>query len=103
MKAIAILGLVAGLAASPAFAGPAGHGQTHTEAVAKKNLEKRTLTIQAASTCAASAASTVSQRQDVADAKAQNGVVRVVFHSADAAATHETAVRAAISDACRAA
>ena len=38
-----------------------------------------------------------------AENKAKEGVVRVVFHSADAAATQEGAVRAAVSDICRAA
>lgn len=103
MKALACIAAVASLAAFPALAGPAGHGQTHTEAVAKQHLAKRTVKIETAAACAAPAANTVSQRQDVAAAKAQGGIVHVVFHTADAAANQESAVRAAISDVCRAA
>jgi hypothetical protein len=103
MKFVAVLGVAAGLVAFPAFAGPAGHGLTFTEEVAKKNLQKRTVKVAAAASCAAPAAVELAKRDDVATAKAQEGVVRVVFHSADAAKTHEGAVRAAVSDICRAA
>ncbi len=42
MKTLASLGLVAAcLLATPAMAGPAGHGLTFTEEVMKKNLQKR--------------------------------------------------------------
>lgn len=103
MKVVALFGLAACLAAAPAVAGPAGHGLTHTEAVAKKNLAKRTVKIQAAGTCAQSAAGVLVGRQGVAKAKAQDGLVHVVFNSAADAAAHEGAVRAAVSEACRAA
>ncbi|MBI1683665.1 hypothetical protein [Caulobacter hibisci] len=101
MKVFAFLGLAACLAAAPAMAGPAGHGLTHTEAVAKQNLAKRTVKIQ--TTCAQSAASAAASRQGVAKAKPQDGLVHVVFNSAADAAAHEGAVRAAVSEACRAA
>jgi hypothetical protein len=103
MKVVAFLGLAACLAASPAVAGPAGHGLTHTEAVARQNLAKRTVKIETAGTCAQSAAGLVASRQGVAAAKAKQGLVHVVFNSAADAAAHEGAVRAAVSEACRAA
>ena len=103
MKFAAVLGVAAGLVAFPAMAGPAGHGLTFTEEVAKKNLQKRTVKISAAASCAAPAAVELAKRDDVATAKAKEGVVRVVFHSVDAAASQEGAVRAAVSDICSAA
>lgn len=103
MKFVALIGVAAGLVAFPAMAGPAGHGLTFTEEVAKKNLHKRTVKIEAAAACAAPAAVELAKRDDVATAKAKEGVVRVVFHTADAAAAQEGAVRAAVSDICRSA
>ena len=103
MKFVALIGVAAGLVAFPAMAGPAGHGQTFTEEVAKKNLKKRTVQIQAAAACATPAAVEIAKRDDVAGAKAKAGVVRVVFHTEDAAVSQEGAVRAAVSDICRAA
>lgn len=105
MKVLASISIAALLAtvAAPAFAGPAGHGVTFTEEVAKRNAQKRTVSVQAAATCAAPAVTALSQRADVADAKAGDGVVHVTFHSAAAAKSQAGAVRAHVSDICRAA
>lgn len=84
------------LAAAPAFAGPAGHGQTFTEEVARK----RTISIETA--CAGPAANALSQRADVTHARAGQGVVHVMFASPKAAKAQADAVRTAVSDLCRA-
>lgn len=99
MKYLASLSLAAAaiLAAAPAAAGPAGHGQTFTEDVARQ----RTIRIETA--CAGLAANALSQRAGVTHAKAGDGVVHVTFASPKAAKTQAAAVRAAASDACRAA
>lgn len=98
MKSLASFALAAAalLAAAPAVAGPAGHGQTFTEEVARKRM----LSIETA--CAGPAANALSQRAGVTSAKAGDGVVHVIFTSPKAARTQGDAVRAAVSDACRA-
>ncbi len=98
MKYLASFSLAAAalLAAAPALAGPAGHGQTFTEEVARK----RTISIETA--CAAPAADALSQRADITRAKAGDGVVHVTFASPKAAKSQADAVRAAVSDLCRA-
>ncbi len=101
MKVFASISLAAfvTLAAAPAFAGPAGEGRTFTEEVHKKRM----VTVEASIACAAPAAKTLSARADVAKAQAGEGVVHVTFRKASAAKSQADAVRAQVSEICRAA
>jgi hypothetical protein len=99
--ALSALVLAASIAA-PALAGPAGSGLALTEDVARRVQQQRIVQIAGLGDCAERAAVAVRGHEGVAKSAHRAGDVTVTFHSADHAARHEGAVRAAATGACAA-
>lgn len=100
MKLFASALVLAAAIAAPAMAGPAGTGLGHTEEVARRHNEARTVKIADLGGCAERAASAVRSHDGVARASHAGGHVTVTFHSPDHVARHAAGVRAAANTAC---